>query len=95
MVYRSRPRFRLIAFSTAISLPFGPYFSLPLSDKGLSAISSADNRNYSFGYSFRRPSFGCFVLALKVSAVRFRSLYARRRHSSWVLKKVKLRALKR
>ena len=60
-----------IAFSTAVGLPFGPAFSLPLSDHNFSAIPS----DFTFRPRFRRPSFGSVILALKLSAFRFRSRF--------------------
>jgi hypothetical protein len=48
-----------IAFSTAVGLPFGPAFSLPLSDHNFSAIPS----DFTFRPRFRRPSFGNVILA--------------------------------
>ena len=60
-----------IAFSTAVGLPFGPAFSLPLSDHNFSAIPS----DFTFRPRFRRSSFGYVILALKLSAFRFRSRF--------------------
>jgi hypothetical protein len=60
-----------IAFSTVVGLPFGPAFSLPLSDHNFSAMPS----DFTFRPRFRRPSFGYVILALKLSAFRFRSRF--------------------
>ena len=60
-----------IAFSTAVGLPFGPAFSLPLSDHNFSAIPSA----FTFRSRFRRPAFGYVTLIIRLSAFRFRSRF--------------------